>query len=103
VSPARRFPPPCFVVTDNAGQKLFLCDARNSPNAGHKVTWWRKGGERIGGASVMMAHFANKLHVDKQKVDRVESAVLLSLIGGGLALCVLGAAVYDIGRAFSAW
>jgi hypothetical protein len=46
VSPARRFPPPwtveeldaCFVVTDSAGQKLFLCDARNSPNAGHKVT-----------------------------------------------------------------
>jgi hypothetical protein len=44
-----------------------------------------------------------KLHVDKQKIDRVESAVLLSLIGGGLALCVLGAAVYDIGRAFSVW
>jgi hypothetical protein len=50
-----------------------------------------------------MAHFAGKLHVDKQKIDRVESAVLLSLIGGGLALCVLGAAVYDIGRAFSVW
>jgi len=49
-----------------------------------------------------MAHFANKFHVDKQKIDRVESAVLLSLIGG-LALCVLGAAVYDIGRAFSVW
>ena len=50
-----------------------------------------------------MAHFANKFHVDKQKIDRVESAVLLSLIGGGLALCVLGATVYDIGRAFSVW
>jgi hypothetical protein len=50
-----------------------------------------------------MAHFADKLHVDKQKIDRVESAVLLSLIGGGLALCVLGAAVYDFGRAFSVW
>ena len=34
-------------------------------------------------------------------IDRVESALLLSLIGGGLALCVLGAAVYDIGRVFS--
>ena len=50
-----------------------------------------------------MAHFADKLHVDKQKIDRVESAVLLSLIGGGLALCALGAAVYDIGRTFSVW
>ena len=50
-----------------------------------------------------MAHFADRLHVDKQKIDRVESAVLLSLIGGGLALCVLGATIYDIGRAFSVW
>ena len=57
---------------------------------------------RIAGA-ITMAHLADKLHVDKQKIDRVESAVLLSLIGGGLALCVLGAAVYDIGRAFSVW
>jgi len=48
-----------------------------------------------------MAHLADKLHVDKQKIDRAESAVLLSLIGSGL--CVLGAAVYDIGRAFSIW
>ena len=50
-----------------------------------------------------MAHFADKLHVDKQKIDRVELAVLLSLIGSGLGLSVLGAAVYDIGRAFSLW
>jgi hypothetical protein len=48
-----------------------------------------------------MAHFADKLNW--QTVDRVESAVLLSFIGSGLALCVLGAAVYDIGRAFSVW
>jgi hypothetical protein len=50
-----------------------------------------------------MAHFADKLHVDWQKIDRLESAVLLSLIGGGLAFCVLGAVAYDIGRAFSVW
>jgi hypothetical protein len=53
--------------------------------------------------ALAMAHFADKLHIDKQMIDRVESAVLLSLIGGGLALCVFGAAVYDIGRAFSIW
>jgi hypothetical protein len=41
--------------------------------------------------------------VKAQTIDRVESALLLSLIGGGLALCAIGAAVYDIGRAFSAW
>ena len=50
-----------------------------------------------------MAHFTDKLHIDKQKIDRVESVVLLSLIGAGLALCVFGAAVYNIGRALSAW
>jgi hypothetical protein len=50
-----------------------------------------------------MAHFADKLRIDKQKIDRVESVVLLFLIGGGLALCVFGAAVYDIGRVFSVW
>jgi len=50
-----------------------------------------------------MAHFVEKLHIDQQKIDRVESVVVLSLIGGGLALCVLGAAAYDIGRVFSVW
>jgi hypothetical protein len=50
-----------------------------------------------------MSHFTNKLHIDTQKIDRVESVVLLSLIGTGLALCVFGAAVYDIGRLFSVW
>ena len=50
-----------------------------------------------------VGHLADKLHVDKQKIDRVELAVLLSLIGSGLGLCVFGAAVYDIGRAFSVW
>ena len=50
-----------------------------------------------------MTHFADKLHVDNQTIDRGESAVLLSLIGGGLAFCVFGAAVYDVGRALSVW
>jgi hypothetical protein len=72
-------------------------------NADHKVKLMAKGrGSGIAGA-VAMAHFADKLHIDWQKVDRVESAVLLSLIGGGLTLCILAAAAYDIGRAFSVW
>ena len=50
-----------------------------------------------------MAHFADKSQLDRKKIDRVESAVLLCFIGGGLILCVLGAAAYDIGRAFSVW
>jgi hypothetical protein len=47
-----------------------------------------------------LARFADKLYFDKQKIDGVKSAVLLTIIVGGLALCVLGAAIYDIGRAF---
>jgi hypothetical protein len=54
-------------------------------------------------AEFAMARFAHKLHVDKQRINGVESAVLLFIIVGGLALCVLGAAIYDIGRAFSVW
>jgi hypothetical protein len=50
-----------------------------------------------------MTHLADKLHIDKQKIDRVESVVLLCLIGGGLAFCVLGATAYDIGLVFSVW
>jgi hypothetical protein len=50
-----------------------------------------------------MAHFADKLHVNKQIIDRVESAVLLCFIGGGLMLCALDAAVYDFRRVFSVW
>jgi hypothetical protein len=49
-----------------------------------------------------MAHFAGKL-IDKQKIDRAETAMLITLIGGGLTLCVPSATVYDIGRAFSVW
>ena len=40
-------------------------------------------------------------------IDRVKSAVLLSLIGGGLIggliICALGASVYDFWRLFSIW
>jgi hypothetical protein len=52
---------------------------------------------------LVMARFADKFYFDKQKIDGVESAVLLTIIVGGLALCVLGAAIYDIGRGFSVW
>jgi hypothetical protein len=38
-----------------------------------------------------MAHL-----VDKQFVERANSAVLLAILGGGLAACVIGATVYDI-------
>ena len=51
-----------------------------------------------------MAHLVDKAHfVDKHMLARVNTALMLGLIGTGLATCVFGAAVYDIGHLFAAW
>ncbi len=55
-----------------------------------------------------MAHFVDKIHcvghgVDKHTLARVNTVLMLGLIGTGLAACVFGAVIYDVGRLFSAW
>jgi len=51
-----------------------------------------------------MAHLVDKAHfIDKHTLARVNTALMLGLIGTGLAACVFGAVVYDLGRLFSAW
>lgn len=50
-----------------------------------------------------MAHLADKAHLDKHTLARVNSAIILILIGGGLLACVLGAVIYDLGRLLSMW
>jgi hypothetical protein len=51
-----------------------------------------------------MAHFVDKAHLpDRQTVARVNGAIVFGVIGTGLAVCALGAIVYDIGRLFFAW
>jgi len=50
-----------------------------------------------------MAHLAQKTHFDRATLARVNSAVILGLIGGGLAACAVGAIIYDLERLFSAW
>ncbi|MFY9760036.1 MAG: hypothetical protein WB772_19525 [Xanthobacteraceae bacterium] len=50
-----------------------------------------------------MAHLADKAHLDKHTLARVNSAIMLILIGGGLLACVLGAVIYDLGRLLSMW
>jgi len=50
-----------------------------------------------------MTHFADKVHFDKDRLDRVNSVVMLGLIGSGLAACAIGALIYDFGRMFSMW
>lgn len=50
-----------------------------------------------------MAHLADKTHFDRHTLARVNSAIMLGLIGGGLLVCVLGAVIYDVGRLLSVW
>jgi hypothetical protein len=45
-----------------------------------------------------MAHL-----VEKEALLRANSALMLTLIGGGLMTCAIGAVVFDIGRAFAIW
>jgi hypothetical protein len=50
-----------------------------------------------------MIHLVGKTHFNKATLDRWESAIMLGLVGSGLALCAIGALVYDAGRLFSIW
>jgi hypothetical protein len=45
-----------------------------------------------------MAHL-----VEKQTFFRANTALLLTMVWGGLAACAFGAVIYDIGRLFGAW
>ncbi|MBO0717035.1 MAG: hypothetical protein J2P55_06845 [Rhizobiales bacterium] len=40
---------------------------------------------------------------DTGTLTRIESMVIFGSIGSGLLACALGAFIFDIGRAFSAW
>jgi hypothetical protein len=50
-----------------------------------------------------MAHLAEKAHLDKATLARVNSGIMLGLIGSGLVACAIGAVIYDVGRWFSVW
>ena len=41
--------------------------------------------------------------VEKQFLLRANSALILTLIGGGLVACSFGAIIYDVGRWIDAW
>ncbi len=77
---------------------------RGSPKvaAGAAVTLRMNDDTRV----AIMAHFARP-HFDRAHfigaLDRVESVIVLGLVGSGLLACVIGASVYDVGRWFSAW
>jgi hypothetical protein len=51
-----------------------------------------------------MGHFVERVHLpDRRTLGRVNSALMYGLIGAGLASCVFGATIYDVGRLFSVW
>jgi hypothetical protein len=41
--------------------------------------------------------------VDKQTPGHLSTAIMLLLVGSGLAACMVGALMYDVGRLLSAW
>jgi hypothetical protein len=45
-----------------------------------------------------MAHL-----LQKHSLARINTALLLGMVWGGLALCAFGAIAYDLGRLFGRW
>jgi hypothetical protein len=41
--------------------------------------------------------------LEKETLLRANSALLLTIVGGGLVACAVGAIVYDLGRMIGAW
>ena len=50
-----------------------------------------------------MLHLADKAHFDKATIAKVNSAVMLGVIGSGLAACAFGAIIFDFGRMLAVW
>jgi hypothetical protein len=50
-----------------------------------------------------MLHLADKAHFDKATIAKVNSAVMLGVIGTGLAACAFGAIIFDFGRMLAVW
>jgi hypothetical protein len=51
-----------------------------------------------------MARIVERVHfVDKQMLARLNSAVIVVMVGSGFAACIVGALTYDVGRLLSAW
>lgn len=51
-----------------------------------------------------MIHILEKAHfIDRRVLARLNTAVVFGPVLSGLAACMLGAIVYDVGRWFSIW
>jgi hypothetical protein len=45
-----------------------------------------------------IADFADKAHIDLVLLGRINSAVIMGLVGGGLVACAVGATLYDLAQ-----
>ncbi len=50
-----------------------------------------------------VAHLADKAHLDRHTLTRIQSAVIFGSIGSGLLACALGAFVYDMWQVVAGW
>jgi hypothetical protein len=50
-----------------------------------------------------MAHLADKAHLDRATLARVNSAVVFGLVSAGVLACAMGAITFDVVRLFSDW
>jgi hypothetical protein len=50
-----------------------------------------------------VGHLVDRVHVDRGTLTSIQSAVIVGSIGSGLLACALGAFIFDLGRAVSAW
>jgi len=50
-----------------------------------------------------MAHLADKAHLDRATLARVNSAVVFGLVGAGVLACAIGAIWFDVVRLLSGW
>jgi hypothetical protein len=55
------------------------------------------------GMAAMGCIFGKMHFFDRHMLARLNTAIMLGLVGSGLAACAIGAFVYDVGRWFSAW
>jgi hypothetical protein len=64
----------------------------------HKSRWLGTGGELEFGMRATMAHL-----VDKDFVQRANTVLLLGILWGALAACVIGALAYDVAYWLEGW
>ena len=74
-------------------------------NWGPKDSEGQQGQQPVNGyRTAALAHILQKAHfIDRRMLARLNTAVVLGPVVSGLAACMLGAIVYDVGRWFSVW